>query len=71
MVDMNYSDLGLMDGLLVYVAWTYSSSGFYTCKRIWNRVVKTSRLSNDCMPHKLKSLETCDFFIGAMRCKWD
>jgi hypothetical protein len=40
MVDMNYFDLGFLYGLLVYVAWTYSSSGFYTCKRIWNRVVK-------------------------------
>jgi hypothetical protein len=71
MVDMNYSDLGPLDGLLVYVAWTYSSNGFYTCKRIWNRVVKTSRLSNDCMPPKLRSLETCDFLNGAMGCKWD
>jgi hypothetical protein len=41
---MNYSNLGLPDGLVVYVSWTYSSSGFYACKRIWNKVVKTSRL---------------------------
>jgi hypothetical protein len=71
MVYMNYSNWGLPDGLVVCVSWTYSSSGFYTCKRIWNKVVKTSRLSNDCMPPKLRSLEVCDFLNGAMGCKWD
>jgi len=43
-----------------------------TCNlKIWNKVVKISKLSTDCMPPKLKPLKACDFLNGEMGCKWD